>query len=309
MSQLAALFPGQGSQHTGMGLEMAEAFPAAREVFRIADEVLGFALSELCWNGPEEELRQTVNAQPAILVHSLAVWAVARHDLAGRVRFAAGHSLGEFSAYAAAGALDFADAVRLVRRRGELMAAVRAGSMSAIVGLEPEAVEDICENVAAESGIVVAANFNSPGQIVISGETAAVERAGELAKAAGARMVKPLAVSGAFHSPLMAEAEAGLRAELDQVSLRDPAFPVISNVTAEPVGEAATARRTLIEQLTSPVRWTQSVLRIAQGGVDRFVELGPGRVLTGLLKRIGSGLQGWHVSQPEDVERFRRDLT
>lgn len=309
MSQLAALFPGQGSQHVGMGVELAESFPVAQEVLKTADEVLGFALSEICRNGPEEELRQTQNAQPAILVHSLAAWAVTRDDLAGRIRYAAGHSLGEFSAYAAAGALEFADAVRLVRRRGELMAAARAGSMSAIVGLEPEAVEGICEKVASEGGIVVAANFNSPGQIVISGETAAVERAGELAKAAGARMVKPLAVSGAFHSPLMADAEAGLRDELAQVSFRDPEFPIVSNVTAEPVSEAATARSSLIEQLTSPVRWTQSIVRIAEEGVDRFVELGPGKVLTGLLKRIGSGLQGWEVGRPEDVDRFRRDLT
>ncbi len=307
MSPLAVLFPGQGSQHTGMGLELAEAFPAAREIFQRADEVLGFALSELCWKGPEEELRQTQNAQPAILVHSLAVWAVTQHDLAGRVRFAAGHSLGEFSAYAAAGALEFADAVRLVRRRGELMAATRAGTMSAIVGLEPDAVEEICEKVEMSGGTVVAANFNSPGQIVISGEVAAVKQASELAKAAGARLVKPLAVSGAFHSPLMADAEAGLRAELDQLSFRDPDFPVVANVTAEPVREAAAARSSLVQQLTAPVRWTQSILRIAQEGVDLFVELGPGKVLTGLLKRIDSGLRGWEVGRPEDVERFRRN--
>ncbi len=305
MKSLAALFPGQGSQHAGMGLELAEAFPAAREVFRTADQVLGFALSELCWKGPEEELRRTENAQPAILVHSLAVWAVTRDDLAGRVRFAAGHSLGEFSAYAAAGALDLADAVRLVRRRGELMSGARAGTMSAIVGLEPDVVEEICGNVAASGGTVVAANFNSPGQIVISGEVAAVERASELATAAGARMVKPLAVSGAFHSPLMADAEAGLRAELDRVVFRDLEFPIVANVSAEPVHETAAARRSLIQQLTAPVRWTQSIQRMAQEGVDQFVELGPGKVLTALLKRIGSGLRGWEVGRPEDVERFR----
>lgn len=307
MTPIAVLFPGQGSQHTGMGLELAEAFPAAREVFRTADDVLGFALSELCWKGPEEELRRTENAQPAILVHSLAAWAVTREHLASRVRLAAGHSLGEFSAYAAAGALEIPDAVRLVRRRGELMAAARAGTMSAIVGLEPHAVEEICEKVEASGGTVVAANFNSPVQIVISGEAAAVEQARELAKAAGARMVKPLPVSGAFHSPLMADAEAGLRAELDGVPFRDPKFPVVANATAEPVREAAAARSSLVRQLTAPVRWTQSILRIAEEGVDQFVELGPGKVLTGLLRRIDSGLRGCEVGRPEDVERLGRD--
>lgn len=307
MTPIAVLFPGQGSQHTGMGLELAEAFPAAREVFRTADDVLGFALSELCWKGPEEELRRTENAQPAILVHSLAAWAVTREHLASRVRLAAGHSLGEFSAYAAAGALEIPDAVRLVRRRGELMAAARAGTMSAIVGLEPHAVEEICEKVEASGGTVVAANFNSPVQIVISGEAAAVEQARELAKAAGARMVKPLPVSGAFHSPLMADAEAGLRAELDGVPFRDPKFPVVANATAEPVREAAAARSSLVRQLTAPVRWTQSILRIADEGVDQFVELGPGKVLTGLLRRIDSGLRGCEVGRPEDVERLGRD--
>ncbi len=309
MTAVAVLFPGQGSQHTGMGLELAEAFPAAREVFRTADEVLGFALSELCWNGPEEELRQTENAQPAILVHSLAAWVVTREQLASRVRLAAGHSLGEFSAYAAAGALEIPDAVRLVRRRGELMAAARAGTMSAIIGLEPHAVEEICAKVEASGGTVVAANFNSPIQIVISGEAAAVGQASELAKAAGARMVKPLPVSGAFHSPLMADAEAGLRAELDGVPFRDPEFPVVANATAEPVREAAAARSSLVRQLTAPVRWTQSILRIAEEGVDQFVELGPGKVLTGLLKRIDSGLRGSEVGRPEDVERLGRDLS
>ncbi len=288
---------------------MAEAFPAAREVFRTADEVLGFPLSELCWKGPEEELRQTENAQPAILVHSLAAWAVTRGRLASRVRHAAGHSLGEFSAYAAAGALALPDAVRLVRRRGELMAAARAGTMSAIVGLEPDAVEEICDQVAASGGTVVAANFNSPVQIVISGEAAAVGEASKLAKAAGARMVKPLPVGGAFHSPLMAEAEAGLHAELDRVPFRDPEFPIVANATAEPVREAAVARISLVRQLTAPVRWTQSILRIAETGVDQFVELGPGKVLTGLLRRIDPGLRGSEVGGPEDVERLGRDLS
>lgn len=302
------LFPGQGSQHVAMGGELAEAFPSARDVFRAADEVLGFELSKICWAGPEEELKQTENAQPAILVHSMAVWAIMKEGLAGQVRFGAGHSLGEFTAYAAAGSLELEDAVRLVRRRGELMAASPVGTMSAIVGLEPAAVEEICERVRTGGGVVVAANYNSPGQIVISGEVAAVEQAGALAKQAGARMVRPLAVSGAFHSPLMGDAESGLRAELDRVTFRDPEFPVVSNVTAEPVIDAAAARRNLVVQLTAPVRWADSVRRITRQGVRHFVELGPGKVLTGMLRRIDPELTGMEVGKPEDVQRFKEEL-
>ena len=308
MADVAALFPGQGSQHVGMGAELAEVFPGARDVFRRADEALGFELSKLCWEGPEDELKQTENAQPAILAHSLATWMTVKDDLVGRVRFGAGHSLGEFTAYGAAGSLELEDAVRLVRRRGELMAASPPGTMSAILGMEPSAVEGICERVRAEGGVVVAANFNSPGQIVISGEIRAVERAGELAKQSGARMVRRLAVSGAFHSPLMADVEAGLRAELERVSFRDPEFPVVSNVTAQPVTDAATARRNLVVQLTAPVRWSESVQRIAEVGVRDFVELGPGKVLTGMLRRIDPELRGVEVGAPGDVHRLKEGL-
>ncbi len=304
MSELAALFPGQGSQHVGMGLELAEAYPAAREVFQQADEALGFALSRLCWEGPEEELRRTENAQPAILVHGFAAWTVVKGDLAERIRFSAGHSLGEFTAYTAAGSLRFEDAVRLVRRRGELMAASRAGTMSAVVGLEASEIEEICARVSGEGKVVVAANYNSPQQIVISGEVEGVERAAELAKQAGAKMVRPLPVSGAFHSPLMADAEAGLREALEAVEFKDPGFIVVSNVTAEPVSDAGTARSTLVRQLTAPVRWTEGIQRIAREGIGDFVELGPGKVLTGLLRRIDSSLAGAEIGKPEDVERF-----
>jgi [acyl-carrier-protein] S-malonyltransferase len=308
VADVAALFPGQGSQHVGMGAELSQVFPGARDVFRRADEALGFELSKLCWEGPEDELKQTENAQPAILAHSLATWMTVKDDLVGRVRFGAGHSLGEFTAYGAAGSLELEDAVRLVRRRGELMAASPPGTMSAILGMEPSAVEGICERVRAEGGVVVAANFNSPGQIVISGEIRAVERAGELAKQSGARMVRRLAVSGAFHSPLMADVEAGLRAELERVSFRDPEFPVVSNVTAQPVTDAATARRNLVVQLTAPVRWSESVQRIAEAGVRDFVELGPGKVLTGMLRRIDPELTGVEVGAPGDVHRLKEGL-
>lgn len=305
MSDLAALFPGQGSQHVGMGAELALAYARARTVFERADDALGWALSRLCWEGPEEELVETQNAQPAILVHSLAVWSVLEDRMGERVRCAAGHSLGEFTAYAAAGALRLEDAVRLVRRRGELMAESREGTMSALVGLDDTVVERLCRHASSEVGTVVPANYNSPGQIVISGEPNAVARAEELARESGARMVRRLQVSGAFHSPLMSSAEEGLRAELDRVDFGQPRFPVISNVTAGPVTDSATARRTLVSQLTTPVRWTDSVRFMADQHTREFVEMGPGKVLTGLLRRIDVRLEGRSVSGPNDIEAGR----
>lgn len=308
MSQVAALFPGQGSQHVGMGRELADAFGSAADVFERANDALGFDLRRLAWEGPEEELRQTQNAQPALMVHSCAVWSVVRDELAPRLSYAAGHSLGEFSAYAAAGSLAFEEAVRLVRRRGELMAESPPGRMAAVVGLEASEIETICESVRNEGGIVVAANYNSPKQIVISGEPAAVERASNLAREAQARMVHQLAVSGAFHSPLMSDAEAGLREELEDLAFSDPQIPVISNVTAQPVTQASEARELLVKQLTSPVRWTDSMITLADLGVRQLVELGPGKVLTGLLKRIDSNLEGTSVAGPGDANRLREGL-
>ena len=291
-----------------MGRDLAEAFPAARDVFQRADGALGFALSQIAWEGPDDELKRTENAQPAILVHSYAVWTVASDWLGPETRLAAGHSLGEFSAYAAAGSLELEDAVRLVRRRGELMAGAPAGAMSAVVGLEAAAVEQICGAASAERGVVVAANYNSPKQIVISGDVEAVERASEMAKSAGAKMARPLAVSGAFHSPLMADAEAGLRAELERVSFRDPRFPVVSNVTAQAVTESDKARELLVKQLTSPVRWSESVQLMASQGVEHFSELGPGKVLSGLMRRIDSRLEASAIAEPRDVERIREEV-
>ena len=279
-------------------------FAEARRTFEEADDVLGVALSRLMWEGPEEELTLTSNAQPAILTHSVAVYRIISERL-GRIDMAAGHSLGEFSAYVAAGALSFADGVRTVRRRGELMqesGSARPGTMAALLGLDEEEVERVCRDASAEGGECVAANYNSPGQLVISGDVDAVERAMELAKKAGAKRAVRLNVSGAFHSPLMRVAESGLQEQLERVALAEPAFAVVSNVTAEPVRDADAARRLLVAQLTSPVRWTASMRTMVAAGVTQMYEIGPGNVLTGLLRRIERGAQCTPVGTAADVE-------
>lgn len=283
------LFPGQGSQKPGMAKDLAAAFPAAADVFARADAALGAPLSTLCFEGPAEELTLTHNAQPALLTHGAAVWAVVKDKVAAKVRGAAGHSLGEFSAYHAAGALPLEDAVKLVRRRGELMyeTGVKVpGAMAAILGDLQRPIEEICSEASAK-GVCVPANYNNTDQIVISGEVAAVEAAMELAKAAGAKRALRLAVSGAFHSPLMQPAAAGLAAALEAAHWRAPEVAVWSNVTAEAVGDAATARALLLRQLTSPVRWTEVIRNVAAGFPGTtFVEMGPGAVLSGLAKRL-----------------------
>jgi [acyl-carrier-protein] S-malonyltransferase len=305
--QVGLLFPGQGSQFVGMGLDLANRFPRAREVFERADDALGFSLSSVCWEGPEDELVRTRNAQPALLVHSVAAWRLIE-DHGFPVRLAAGHSLGEFSAYVAAGALEFEDAVRTVRLRGELMFAsgqARPGTMAAVLGLGDQELERVCrEASSAGEGVVVAANFNAPGQTVISGDLAAVARASDLASAAGAKRVLPLNVSGAFHSPLMAVAESGLDAQLRSVTLRHPDFPVVSNVTATPVTDSEEARRLLVQQLTSPVRWVASVRTMLDAGVSRFLELGPGTVLAGLLKRVDRAAEVRALGTADQLESF-----
>lgn len=306
--RIALLFPGQGSQAVGMGKDLAERFPEARAVFQEADEALGFALSTLMWEGPADELTLTVNAQPALLTHSAAVWAVLKAaDI--DVVAAAGHSLGEFSAYHAAGSMSFADAVRTVRRRGELMLEsgnARPGAMAAVLGLDDEVVEGVCHEASTEDSVVVPANFNTPGQVVVSGDVAAVERVGPMLVSAGAKKVQPLAVSGAFHSPLMRVAEEGLQAQLESVTFADPAFAVVSNVSAQPVTDGAEARRLLVDQLTSTVRWTHSVRTMLQMGAERFLEVGAGKVLTGMLKRIDKAAEGRGVAlgTAEQVEAF-----
>lgn len=290
-----------------MGKDLSEAFPAARAVFDEADRDLGFSLSSLCFEGPEGELTSTQNAQPALLAHGAAAWAVVRDRVAPHVRAAAGHSLGEFTAYHASGTFSLSDALRVVRKRGELMyesGVERPGAMAAILGLDEKLVEEACRKASETDGIVVPANYNSPEQLVISGEVAAVERAMALAREAGARRAMRLKVSGAFHSPLMDVAREGLARALRGTGASDPAFPVYSNVSAEPVCDAAAACDLLVSQLTSPVRWTALVRRmVADIPTPIFIELGPGSVLANLVQRIAPGAEVMGCGTVEDVER------
>jgi [acyl-carrier-protein] S-malonyltransferase len=284
------LFPGQGSQKPGMGKDLYDAFPAARQVFDSADAALGVPLSKLCFEGPAEELTLTHNAQPALLAHGAAVWAAVRDRLATHTRAAAGHSLGEFTAYHAAGSIALGDALTLVRRRGELMyesGVRRPGAMAALLGDLKEPVESICARATAEAGLVSPANYNCPGQIVISGEEAGVERAMALAKEAGAKRAMRLNVSGAFHSALMESAADGLAEAIAAASVSNPRFAVYANVNGEAVTMADRARQLLLQQLTRPVRWTDEVSAIAAAHPDAtYVEMGPGSVLSGLVKKI-----------------------
>ncbi|MFQ5746482.1 MAG: ACP S-malonyltransferase [Gemmatimonadota bacterium] len=304
-SGIGVLLPGQGAQDVGMGRELATQDARIADLWRRADAVLGAPLSRVAWEGPAEELTRTENAQPALLVHSYTVWSALPETVRARVVVGAGHSLGEFTAYLLAGALDFDDAVRLVRRRGELMAEAgdrRPGTMAAVLGLEPAGVEASC--AAASSGTAVAANFNAPGQIVISGDVAAVEEAGQAALAAGAKRVLPLNVSGAFHSPLMEEAKVELERALADVPVSDPGFPVVANATAKPVTTAAEARRLLVEQLTSPVRWVESLETMRASGIAEWLELGSGRVLSGLLKRLDRAASVAALDGPESIRTY-----
>lgn len=301
------LFPGQGAQKVGMARDLAERFPIAKAALSAIDDALDEPITAAMWEGPEDRLQQTVNAQPAILAHSAAVLAVLGKRL-GTVAGAAGHSLGEYSAYVAAGSLSAEDAVRLVRARGRLMheaGSRRPGAMAAVLGLEAAAVTAACRAASGAEGVVVAANFNAPDQTVISGDPAAVARAGEGCKAAGAKRVLPLKVSGAFHSPLMADAEDGLSRALREATFVDPAFPVVANATAQPVRTGRDAANRLLDQLTAPVRWVECVRRLAELAPGaRFLELGPGTVLGGLLKRILPDAEYVSLATADDLERF-----
>jgi [acyl-carrier-protein] S-malonyltransferase len=302
------LFPGQGSQKPGMGKDVAEAHPAARAVFAAVDDALGEPLSALCFDGPADALTLTHNAQPALFAHGAAVWAVVRDRLGPHVKATAGHSLGEFTAYHAAGALSAADGARLVRRRGDLMfesGQKRPGTMAAILGALTTPLETICADVTATTGCVVPANYNSPGQVVISGDIAAVERAMELCKAAGAKRAIRLQVSGAFHSPLMSQARDAFGTALSSVELADPAVPVYANVTAEPVLTATAARPLLVEQITAPVRWTQLIERVTADHPNALlVEMGPGAVLVGLAKKIAPSARAIPCGTVAEIEHL-----
>jgi [acyl-carrier-protein] S-malonyltransferase len=291
-----------------MGRDLAERFPAARDTFQAIDAALEVPLSRIMFAGPEEELTATQNAQPAILAHSAAVFAVIGAKL-GQAVAAAGHSLGEYSAYVTTGALAPTEAAKLVRRRGELMhkaGTERRGTMVAVLGLPTAEVEAACAAASSSGAIVVPANLNAPDQTVISGDPGAVAKAGEACKARGAKRVMPLKVSGAFHSPLMAPAANALRLALDKADFGEPAFPVIANATAEAVKDAARARRTLSDQLTAPVRWVECMQRAAElaGEGARFIEIGPGAVLAGLLRRIVPGAEVVSLGTAGDVAQF-----
>lgn len=303
------LFPGQGSHKPGMGKDVAAEFSAARDVFARADAALGTPLSRLCFEGPADELTLTHNAQPALLAHGAAVWAATRDVIGASVLAAAGHSLGEFTAYHAAMSLGLEDALRIVRRRGELMyesGVTRPGAMAAILGETNRPIEEICARATSEAGLVVPANYNSPGQLVLSGEEAGVERAMQLCKDAGAKRAIRLNVSGAFHSPLMESAAAGLAQALDSAQFGEPHFAVYANVNAEPVMSAARAKQLLLEQLSRPVRWADEVQALAERYPQAlFVEMGPGSVLVGLVKKIAPTVKTATCGTAVEVHQLR----
>ena len=303
-AQVAFLFPGQGSQPVGMGRALADQFPEARAVFEAADDALGERLSRLCFDGPEEALKLTANTQPAILTASLAVHAVVRARLPAPA-FVAGHSLGEYSALVAARALSLADAVRSVRARGTFMQEAvppGAGAMAAVLGLAPERVKALCDE-AAQGDVVSPANYNSPEQTVIAGSVAAVERATVLLKAAGAKRVLPLPVSAPFHCALMAPVVPRLSEVLGRFQVKAPEVPVLSNAEAAPNSDVTQVVPLLLAQVTAAVRWVETVQRLHALGVTRFVEVGPGKVLSGLVKRIVTGVEIHNVEDLASLEK------
>jgi [acyl-carrier-protein] S-malonyltransferase len=297
-ARIAFVFPGQGSQYVGMGRQLYDTSPAARAIFERADAALGFPLSELCFNGPQDELDDTINAQPAILTVSIACLETLKQNVRGIDRvlapvLVAGHSLGEFTALVAAGVLEFEAALLLVRERGRLMKETgeeRPGGMAAVIGLDEQVLEQIVQQAGSE-GIVTLANNNSPGQTVLSGDVAALQRAMELAKAQGAKLVQRLAVSIASHSPLMQGASQRFSDVVGQLTLRPPEVPLLSNVTAQALTSVEELRHELSAQLVLPVQWTRSVQTAVAHGVDTFVELGPRQVLSGLIRRISRNVQ------------------
>jgi [acyl-carrier-protein] S-malonyltransferase len=302
--KLALLFPGQGSQKVGMGSQLTHEFSAARSVFEQADNALGMNLSRLCFEGPEDELRMTANTQPAILTNSIAAWRALQSEFPLTPELAAGHSLGEYSALVAAGALDFADAVKAVRERGRLMQEAcppGQGAMAALIGLDMDVVSEVCNAAGTGSEIVVPANLNAPGQIVVAGHAAAVKRAVELAKERGGRMSVELNVSAPFHSPLMKPAQHAMAPVLAGIEVKPLQFGVIANVTAQISQDSAGVVPLLLDQITAPVRWEESMRTLAGAGVTNATELGAGRVLAGLMRRISREVSVAGVEDPASL--------
>jgi len=304
----AFIYPGQGSQSVGMGHELAEAYPQAKQTFEEAEDVLGFSLSQLMWDGPEDDLNDTVNTQPALYVHSMAAQRVFAHLYPDfNPASVAGHSLGELTALSAAGALSFADGLRLVRTRGELMkraGELSPGGMAAILGLDIPALEKVCAEASGADEIVQVANDNCPGQVVISGAKEAVARAIEGAKAAGAKRAIPLAVSIAAHSPLMASIQEAWNQAVDACEMRDPEIPVVGNVRAKAMTTADELRADIKAQMDSRVRWTESVEEMVKAGTQAFVEVGSGSVLIGMIKRIDTSVSRYTMGVPSDFENL-----
>ncbi len=303
---IAFVFPGQGSQHAGMGKELCDNFTSAREVFEEANDALGFDLAALCFDGPDEDLKLTTNTQPAILTTSIAALRVVEQETGLKPDFAAGHSLGEYSALVCAGAMQFADAVRTVRQRGAFMqeaVPVGVGSMAAIIGLEADLLEAVCSEAAAGE-VVSPANFNSPGQVVIAGHASAVDRAIELAKQKGAKRALPLPVSAPFHCSLMEPAGVRLADVLGDVAVAPFRVPVVTNVEALPNSDPARVKELLVAQVSAPVRWDASVARMVADGVHRFVEIGPGKVLSGLVKRIEKSVEAVNVEDCASLDKL-----
>jgi [acyl-carrier-protein] S-malonyltransferase len=303
LSKKAFIFPGQGSQYVGMAKDLFEKSVEAKEMIRTADDILGINLSYIMFSGPEDELKQTQYTQPAIFLHSVILASIIRTLQADA---GAGHSLGEYSAYVASGAIQFHEAISLVRTRGVAMQEAgdqNKGTMAAVVGLEQVKVESCCSEASSE-GIVQCANFNSPGQIVISGSVAGVKKAMELCKSAGAKVVKELVVSAAFHSPLMQPAKEKLKSALDSTNFYNSKFPVYTNVTAKSVNTVGEFKQLLHEQITAPVKWDDTIRNMINDGIEEFYEIGPGNVLQGLIKRINPDVKRFGIDKFEDVERF-----
>lgn len=306
-SQIAFLFPGQGSQKIGMGQDLAQVYPAVKVLFEQADDLLNFSLSKLTWEGPESDLNDTINTQAALLVHSAAALNVLQQCLPVQPAFVAGHSMGEISAFMAAGALAFPEALILARRRGELMKTAGEGSpggMAAILGMDIPAVEQVCQLVSTKQAAVQIANDNCPGQVVISGSSDALDRAIEKAQQSGARKVTRLPISIAAHSPLMASAQADFNRLVDATPFFPPRIPIVGNVGARPLTTIHAIQQDLESQLLSRVRWTESILWMISQGVTLFIEIGSGSVLTSLLKRINRDVQGISLSSPADFDKL-----